>query len=179
MCRRNSFVNSILFRISVWILVFGVVSIFAITHFVKLQMRYNIEKQITEEMLRVRDNSEIYIHQLLLINNSRIDEEGFSESVEEIQEQLKSIGYQETAIYDLGGKLLKGSGQRFSGGSEREDFKRAMRQDSTFTIFYGKENQCDVYFTMPVCIVGREVGLISYFFDYREIYEREWNAFME
>lgn len=177
MCRRNRFVNSILFRISAWILFFGIASIFIITHFVKMQMRYNIEKQVTEEMLRVRDNSEIYIQQLLLINNSRIDETGFSESVKDIQEQLKGAGYMETAFYDPEGNLLKSSGRRFLNGNEREDFKRAVKQDSTFTIHYGKDDQCEVYFTMPVRLMGKELGFVSYYFDYQEMYEREWGIF--
>lgn len=177
MCRKSRFVNSILFRISAWILLFGIASILIITHFVKMQMRYNIERQVTEEMLRVRDNSEIYIRQLLLINNCRIDETGFSESGKEIQAQLKSVGYEETALYDLEGNPLESGGRRFMNAEQREDFKRAVKENSTFTVYYGRNNQCEVYFTMPVHIMGKKLGFISYFFDYQETCEREWNMF--
>lgn len=72
MCRKNRFTSSILFRISAWILFFGAASIFFVTDFMKTQMRNNIEKQVTEEMLRVRDNSELYVRQLLLLTTARL-----------------------------------------------------------------------------------------------------------
>lgn len=159
-----------------WILLFGAASIFFVTGFVKMQIRNNIEKQVTEEMLRVRDNSEIYVRQLLLLNDCQIDGEGFEECAGEIEEQLKSAGYCDVALYDLEGGRITEDGQGTFGGRRREDFERALKNENAFTLRYGKKGKCDAYFTMPVNLMGKPVGLISYFFDYREIYEREWDT---
>ena len=88
--KKIKFVNSILFRMSLWVLGFGVGGILLITCFVRLQMRYNIEKQVTEEMQQIRDNTLLYVHQILLLNNAVVEEEGFEECVQAVKEQLKS-----------------------------------------------------------------------------------------
>lgn len=162
---------------SLWVLLLGAGGIFLITCFVKMQMRYNIEKQITEDMLQIRDNSLLYIHQILLLNDAVVDEDGFAQCIQAVEGQLKSIGYRETACYDPDGKLLIRSGNKLDSETMRDDFKKAMEQDSTFTLNYGAHNLCDVYFTMPVEIMGNRIGLISYYFDYQEFCQREWNTF--
>lgn len=161
---------------SLWVLLLGAGGIFLITCFVKMQMRYNIEKQITEDMLQIRDNSLLYIQQILLLNDAVVDKDGFAQCIQAVEEQLKSIGYRETACYDPGGKLLIQNGNKLDQEIMREDFKRAMERDSTFTLNYGAHNLCDVYFTMPVEIMGNRIGFISYYFDYKEFCQKEWNT---
>ncbi len=162
---------------SLWVLGVGIGGILLITCFVRLQMRYNIEKQVTEEMQQIRDNTLLYVHQILLLNNEVVGEEGFEESVRAVMQQLKSVGYREAAYYNLDGELLEQSGSRIEPGVKREDFERAKELDSTFTLNCRKDSQCEVYFTMPVEIMGKRIGYISYFFDYGEQYRREWNTF--
>lgn len=174
--KKTKFTNSILFRMSLWVLGIGIGGVFLITCFVRMQMRHNIEKNVTEEMRKIRDNSLLYVHQILLLNDAVVEEEGFRQCIQAVEEQLKSIGYREAAYYSLNGELLRSSGKRFDNGTEREDFKRAISQDSTFTLTYGEEGQCYVYFTMPVEILGKRIGYISYYFDYGELYQREWGT---
>lgn len=162
---------------SLWVLGVGIGGILLITCFAGLQMRYNIEKQVTEEMQQIRDNTLLYVHQILLLNNAVVGEEGFKESVRAVKEQLKSVGYRQAAYYDLDGELLERSGSRIEPGAKREDLEKAMELDSTFTLSCKKDSRCDVYFTMPVEIMGKRIGYISYFFDYGEQYRREWNTF--
>lgn len=106
-----------------------------------------------------------------------VGEEGFEKCVQEVARQLKSIGYRETALYNLRGELLESSGKRFDGETKRKDLKKAMETDSTFTLSYRAGQSCDVYFTMPVEIMEKRIGYISYFFDFEEQYRREWNTF--
>lgn len=178
MCQRKiRFADSILFRMSLWVLgiLFG--GIFLIICFVQMQMRYNIEKQITGEMQQIRDNSILYVHQILLLNDAVIEEEGFKQCIGMIESQLKSIGYRDAAYYDMNENPLKTSGERFDSGTRRADFEKAVRGDSTFTLSYGAHNRCDVYFTIPVEIMGKRIGFISYYFDYSGLYKREWDTF--
>ena len=119
MCRRETrFASSILFWMSLWVLGLGIGGILLITGFVRIQMRHNIEKNITEEMEKVRDNSLLYVHQILLLNDAVVEEEGFRQCIRAVEEQIKSAGYREAAYYDLDGNLLKGSGSRFDGGND-------------------------------------------------------------
>lgn len=179
--RKNRFFHGILFRMSVWVLLLGLLSVLAVTYFVRMRMQYNLERQIMKELQSIESNTELYIRQVLLINNRQIDEAGFQECTREIEQQLKNAGYQEAALYDSGGRLLsRGVRQRFEGAEEREDFRLAKGGQSAFTIYYGGQNRCEVYFTMPMIEgMGQKIGIVSYFLDYHEMCEREWTILKE
>jgi signal transduction histidine kinase len=160
---------------SVWVFLLGFASIWAVAYVVKTQMRQNMEKQITEEMEGVQSNSELYVRQTLMINNASIDEEGFEQCAYEIEHQLKRAGYTDIALYNTEGDLLRSSArERFAGTNRREDFQFAKRSRSALTLCYGKQNQCDVYFSMPVQVMGQQVGILSCYQDYSALYKREW-----
>lgn len=161
---------------SIWMLLFAIASIFIVFYFVKIQMHRNIEKQITEELQMLRENSELYVRQILLLQNNTIDEAGFKQYIIEIKEQLKNAGYEETAFYDTEGKPLEeDSPKKFEETLKQADFTSAIAQKSAFTIHYGSDNQCEVFFSMPVKIMDRTLGIIRYYLDYQEMYQREWD----
>ncbi len=175
MCRKNKFFHGILFRMSVWVFLFGFASILIVSYVVKVQMRRNIEKQITEEMESIRSNSELYVRQILMINSTPIDAAGFEQCVYEIEQQLQRAGYTDIALYNNDGQLLRSSARRhFPKEDGREDFRLARKKQSAFTLHYGKHNQCEVYFSMPVRVMGQQVGILSCYQDYHELYTREW-----
>lgn len=174
--RKHRFFHSILFRISAWILALGLVGMLSVAYFARLQAQYRMEKQITEELVRVRDNSLLSIQQTLLLNSSQTDQESFVEYRREIADQLKSAGYREMALYDANGTLLAGEEARFPLPSEREDFNLARENESAFTLSFQGDNQCEVYFSMPIALNGQQVGLASFYFDYGETYALEWEA---
>lgn len=177
MCRKNKFFHGILFKMSVWVLLFGFASILAVSYVVEAQMRRNIEKQITEEMESIQSNSELYVRQILMINSAPVDAAGFEQCVYEIEQQLKRAGYTDIALYDNDGRFLRSSARRrFLGADNREDFRFARKERSAFTLHYGKHNQCEVYFSMPVRVMGQQVGILSCYQDYMELYKREWET---
>ena len=146
---------------SAWMLLLGLASILAVTYLVKLRMQNNLEKQIIGELQSIENNTEFYIRQILLINNCQIDESGFEQCTHEIGQQLENAGYSEVAVYDSGGKLKESSvRQRFDDADSREDFRLAWDQKSAFTIYYGDQERCEVYFTMPVEGMGRRIGML-------------------
>lgn len=166
-----------MFKISVRVVVLGLISVLSVGCFVKKQMQHNIENQITEELKNIRSNSQIYIRQILLLNNSSIDENGFKNCRYEIESQLRNSGNFEAELYDMDGNLLqndKDAGRKAI--SEREDFVQALNGKSAFTVVYGKNKSCKVYFTMPVEIMNQKLGIISYYLDYDSVYQREWNT---
>lgn len=171
MCRKRLKVfRSILFRISAWILLIGLSGILLVNYFVRFQMRSQMENQITEELLRMRDNGLLCVRQTLLLNERNLDAEGFELYGDEIEEMLKSAGYREIFLCDRKGRLLSGDGGAFALRRQEEDFQRALEGDSIFVIHYGVQEQCRVFFSIPVIINGQSVGIISCFFDYGELY---------
>lgn len=144
-----------------------------VAYFVRIQMRYHIEKQITEEMQRVRDNSLLYVQQTLLLNDSRIDAASFKQNRDEIEKQLNGAGYREVFLCDSEGVLQAGDAGGFELRKTQEDFARAGELESAFTIHYGSSGQCEVYFSMPVILKEQFMGIISSYFDYGELYERQ------
>ena len=116
--KKHSFFHSILFRISLWILLPGIAGMFLVAYFVGIQMRYHIEKQIMDELQRVRDNTLLYVRQTLLLNDSRMDAAGFELYRNEIEQQLSGAGYREILLCDPEGMLLAGDTQ-----TSQEGFK--------------------------------------------------------
>ena len=168
--KKRSFFHSILFRISLWILLPGIAGMLLVAYFVGIQMRYQIEKQITKEMQRVCDNSLLYVRQTLLLKDSRMDAASFKRYRNEIEKQLSNAGYREILLCDPEGTLLAGDLKVFELRKEQEDFTRAKGQESAFLVHYGNRGQCEVYFSMPVNLNGQFIGIISSFFDYGELY---------
>ncbi len=168
--KKRSFFHSILFRISLWILLPGIAGMLLVVYFVGIQMQHQIEKQITEEMQRVRDNSLLYVRQTLLLKNSRMDAISFKMYKNEIEKQLSNAGYREIFLCGPEGTLLEGDLKAFELRKEQEDFIRAKEQESAFLVHYGSSGQCEVYFSMPVNLNGQFIGIISSVFDYGELY---------
>lgn len=174
--RRHRFIHSILFRVSVWILALSLIGMLSVTYFARLQAQYSMEKQITEELVRVRDNSLLYVQQTLLLNSNQIDQVSFMEFKREIAAQLRNAGYRELALYDAEGILLEGTEERFLRPEEREDFQLARENESAFTLSFHGNSQCEVYFSTPILLSGQQIGFVSFFFDYGEMYAQEWGA---
>ncbi len=174
--RKRRFFHSILFRISIWILALGVAGMLLVTYFVKIEMRRRMEEQITEELLRVQDNSLLYVQQTLLLKDSRIDADGFAQYQNEIAKQLEEAGYQKLLLCDPEGNLLWGDEGEFAFRKGQEDFWRAKGAESAYTIHYGSGDTCQVYFSMPVTLKEATLGLISCFFDYGELYAGQLNT---
>ena len=171
MCRKKRrFFQSILFWISVWILVIGLAGMLMVNFFVRIRMRYQTEKQITEEMLRARDNCLLYVQQILLLNDSRMDAAGFEAYRNEIRDMLESAGFEKVFLCDTDGLLLEGDAKAFLQRREQEDFIRAGNGESSLVVHYGPEARCQVFFSIPVTLYGQFIGTISSFFDYGDLY---------
>lgn len=175
MFQKSRFYHKLLFRISLCFLLLCIIGILAIAYFLEMQVRQNMEKRIWEELSRVQENGELYVRQILTLHNRQLSEAGFKRYKEEIKEQLSEAGYRETALYDTKGVPLESVLDEHFESGEREDFKLANDRKSAFTLRYGKQNRCDVYFSMPVEVSGNKLGIICYYLDYSEVYGREWN----
>lgn len=155
----------------------GFVSVLIVIYVMKTQIRQNIEKQIMEEMETIQSSAQLYVRQILMINNASIDGDGFEQCAYEAEQQLRRAGYTDIALYSMEGRLLRSSvRQRFVGAAGRGDFQYAIRSRSAFTLRYGKQDKCDVYFSMPVDVMGQQVGILSYYQDYSALYKREWET---
>lgn len=167
MCRKKlKIFHSILFWISTWILIIGLTGIALVHYFMRIQMQYQMENQITEELLRVRENGLLYMRQTTLLNKGQL----FEMYGGEIEEMLKRVGYQEIFLCDEKGQLISGDGDAFALRQQEEDFIRAREGECVFVIHYGVQGRCKVFFSMPVTVNDQMIGIISCSFDYGELY---------
>ena len=97
MFQKSRFYHKLLFRISVCFLLLCMVTILVVTYFLEMQVQQNMEKRIREELLRVQENGELYVRQILTLHERQLDKDGFARYQEEIMEQLSEAGYRETA----------------------------------------------------------------------------------
>lgn len=170
------FFHSILFGISVWILVIGLAGMLLVNYFAFAQTRRYFEGQITEELQRARDNSLLYVRQTLLLCGGRMDAADFEGCAQEVEVTLKNAGYQGIFLTGVEGKLLAGSAEAYPQRREQEDFLLAWKGKSAFVIRYGAEEACGVLFSMPVVLNGQRIGTISYQFDYGDRYRGQMEA---
>ncbi len=136
------------------------------------QMR---EKQIAQEMQGIRENTEIYVRQLLMLNDANNDESSYRRIAPDIVQELYAAEGWYVSVLDKNGVFL--SGNR-SGGEEApgDDLKQALRGNAAFTLTYPKQDEMQVSFSMPVMIADRVVGIIRYRVDKSELYVQGQNT---
>ncbi|MCI9251759.1 MAG: GHKL domain-containing protein [Lachnospiraceae bacterium] len=140
------------------------------------QLQNSREDQIIRELQTIRENTEIYVRQLLILNDANNDEESFDNLAETIvQEMYGSSGRYELAAYSKDGELLaynyrKNHSDDQEGGAA--ELKEAVDGNTAFTLVYSEEGALEVWFAMPVIVADKNVGIIRYCMDYTELWQQ-------
>ncbi len=121
----------------------------------------NQEEQIVRELQELEKNTLIYVRQLLMLRDANNDEDSYQMIAEDIARELKNLGGRSLCVLDREGVFLGGSRQLLEEGSG-EDLKQAMKGSAAFTMTYPEADRMVVYFSMPVEIQGRNLGIIRY-----------------
>lgn len=121
----------------------------------------SLEEQITRELQTRQENTLVYIRQLLMLRDANNDEDGYRQIAEDIVRELKLLGGGDLCVLDTGGQFLTGNRQtRYEGSGE--DLRRALEGHAAFTMTYPGPDTMLVYFSMPVVIEGKTIGIIRY-----------------
>lgn len=141
------------------------------------QLQQSREEQIIRELTSLKENTEVYVRQLLILNDANNDEPSFRMVAEDIVQELNSSGRYEMAVYTNSGELLAESFQA-EGMEELEtpgqtsDFSEALEGNTAFTMVYPDSDGMEVWFSMPVMVAEKTVGLIRYRMDYSELWQQ-------
>ena len=163
----------------------GLLAIFALSALIlswmaSRQLAANREEQIARELSVIRENTEVYVRQLLILNEANNDEESFRSLAEDIALELEGSGTELLAVCSRKGEMLAGSLQ--SGSSEGmswehlwargRDLAEAVDGNAAFTLVYGEEGVLTVLFSMPVSVEGKTMGIIRSAMDYSALWQQ-------
>lgn len=125
------------------------------------RLTQNQEDQIMRELQSIRENSGICIRQLLMLNGANNDEESYRRIAGDIARELKVVGSTGLSVLDQKGSYLDGSMQ-MPKDAPGEDLMHALEGHAAFTMTYPAADTMLVYFSMPVVIEKKTIGIIRY-----------------
>lgn len=152
------------FQMAMGILVVFWIGVLAMYWEIHTQIQRSQEEQITQEMQEIRENTRIYVRQLLMMNNANNDEASYRQIAGDIAQEMHSMSGRMLNVLDKEGKYLEGSSS-FLQEAPKEDLTIALEGSAAFTITYPQEDQMIVWFSMPMEIEGRTVGIVRYQID--------------
>ena len=129
------------------------------------QISASREAQIAGDLEQLRENTEIYVRQLLIMNEANNDEDSFISLADSILQELSEAGWSEAGIYTGNGEFL--AGDLFS---SPEDLNQALQGKGAYTLCYPDDQHLEVYFSMPVEVVDKTLGIIQYRLDYQALF---------
>lgn len=160
----------------------GLIAVFTISGFFLLwiterQIQKSHEEQIARELESLRENTEVYVRQLLILNDANNDEPSFRLVAEDIVQELNSSGRYEMAVYTKDGELLSDSFgvsgmEILEKRGQTMDFQEALSGNTAFTLVYPAAEKLEVWFSTPVIVADKTIGLIRYRMDYSELWQQ-------
>lgn len=144
------------------------------------QLEVNREAQIASELSVIRENTDVYVRQLLILNEANNDEISFLRLAEDIAAELGETGMGEVTVCSRKGVRLAGSteksmlsGVSLAEGQETdEDLEEAINGNAAFTLIYGQNGKLAVSFSMPVSVEGKTIGIVRSVSDYSPLWQR-------
>ncbi len=143
------------------------------------QLTANREAQIARELSVIRENTEIHVRQLLILNEANNDEESFQSLAEDMVQELGNTGMDSLAVCSRDGELLAGRLERPGGNQPVEaavwpqdgDLREAVAGNAAFTLLY-EGDTLTVLFSMPVSVEGKTIGIIRGGIDYSALWQQ-------
>lgn len=158
------------FKLIFALIVTVIVAELGIYAIVSMEVSKKMENQIKKDVKELKSNTEVYVKQILILNFANNDEESFKEYAEEIIQELYGAGRRHVALYGTDGTLIRASSEELFQHKDLrdDDLHHAMQQKSTFIMQYTDTGGLDVYFSMPVSVEARYIGIARYYMDYTE-----------
>ena len=138
------------------------------------RLRLGREEQIARELQNIQANIEIYVRQLLILNEANYDESSFRNLAEDMAEELWVSGANGLSVYTRDGELLAYKEKGYTGGrteGEKQDLAEAMDGRPAFLLLYS-EDRLDVLFSMPVTVENKSIGIIRCRLDYTSLWKQ-------
>ncbi|MBS6196535.1 MAG: HAMP domain-containing protein [Clostridiales bacterium] len=147
------------------------VSTFFLYWMLDVRIEERREEQITQEVEIIRETTGIYVRQVLILNEANNDIDSFEMLAGDIMQELEGAGRYGVSVYSNEGKLYAG---RSANQEEKKsgDMKEAMKGNAAITLDYGGEGELTVYFSLPVIVEEKTLGIIRYEMDYTTLWQQ-------
>ncbi|MDU4696055.1 MAG: HAMP domain-containing sensor histidine kinase [Paenibacillus sp.] len=126
---------------------------------------------ITDDLIGLKKNSNIYVRQAFLINHFTNDDLYFGQMADEIVSDLKRATSSEVSAYTVDGVLLHSSSDAAFTQVADDDLQQALEGKTAYTISY-EQGTAAVRYSYPVIIDGTKVGILRFAKDFTLLYEQ-------
>ncbi len=133
------------------------------------------EKYINDDLVTQKNNGLIYVKQMLVLNGRDNDEEGFAAIAPALVEEISGATGSPTAAFDTAGEMLAATNSQVFIENSFGDVGLARGGLSAFTL-NTEGSQTRAYFSYPVVIEGKTIGLIRTVNDYSILYKQGNNT---
>lgn len=146
------------------------ISFLLLNQLVSQSIETSNKKIITEDLIGLKKNSNVYVRQAFLINHFSNDQLYFGQMAEEMVQDLRRSTSSDVSAYSVNGDMLYASDKRpFSGTND--DLKQALLGKTAYTISY-EAGKGTVLYSYPVVIDGTKVGILRFAKDFSLLYEQ-------
>ncbi|MBB6695153.1 HAMP domain-containing histidine kinase [Cohnella xylanilytica] len=165
-------IPSIQHKFLIGFLVIFAAAFLVLNHFVARIVESGNEKIMTQDLLALKKNSNVYVKQAFLINHFDQDETYFREIARDMVDELRRVASNEVAAYSVDGRLLASSGDADSFAASGDgDLNNALSGKTSYTVRHSN-GEATVSYSYPVVIEGNKVGIMRFSKDYTYLYER-------
>ncbi len=127
------------------------------------------EKYINDDLVSLKNNGLIYARQLLVMRQMDNNEEGFAAIAQELVEEISGATGNPTAALTLEGRMLASDHTAVFLENAFDDEGLARGGLAAFTLHTDKQGT-KAYFSYPVLIEGKSIGVIRTVADYTILY---------
>ncbi len=156
-------------KIFVWLFLAFISGCFALTYSIDRQTNSRNETQIRKDINTLRDTTTVYVRQTLIMNGGFNNEESFRTLATNIISDLYGASMRHVALYTNKGYLLTSTRNALFTQGNMADLVKVQEGDASYTIVRDTKDALYVYFSMPVIVAGRQVGIVRYYIDYTDL----------
>lgn len=149
-----------------------------LTYSVEKQINDRNETQIKKDLGVIKDTTQVYVRQTIVLNNGSNTETSFELLSTNILSDLYGAGMHHVALYSNKGQLITATRNTLFATEYFDDLNMARNGDVSYTIVRDNKDALAVYCSIPVIIVSNRVGIVRYYIDYTDLLKngREYSS---
>lgn len=160
-------------RLFLGLLVVFIASALLLNFILTNQLSQSMEDQIQSDLIKLRNNTEVYVHQVMLLEGSPdlSDPETADRILPVLLDELYTTSSFPLAFYDADQTLLLSTHpQLFTAETlPAAAFQKASTGSASYQLRYDTESFCYAKFVMPVSISDKIQGYLLYHIDYTDL----------
>lgn len=133
--------------------------------------RSSNQKIVTQDLIGLKTNSNVYVRQAFAINHFTNDDLYFGQMAQELVSDLDHATSSRVGAYTVDGVRLYASDAEAFAGEADGDLRQAIQGKTAYTISYERRG-ASVLFAYPVVIDGVTVGILRFSKDFTLVYEQ-------